>query len=83
MTRTGTVIRCVPRYGYDFAEVRSVEIDVPRDASEADVHSALERWFAAIGIADAVFAVETDDHGLFAIINDEAYHTRWGKSLGL
>ncbi len=83
MTRIGTVVRCVPRYGYDFAEVRAVELGVSRDAGESEVHAALERWFAAIGLDDAVFAIETDANGVFAIINDEAYHVRWGKSLGL
>jgi len=38
-------------------------------------------YFAARGISDAVYDVNVDDDGWFAVINDEAYGQRWGTPL--
>lgn len=80
MKRTSTTIRCVPRFGYDSTDVRMLDVDVP-DSEESSLHEALSTWFTAHGIADAVFAVEMDEDGYFAIVNDEAFSANWGERL--
>jgi hypothetical protein len=81
MKRTLTTIRCVPRYGYDFASVRTVDLDLPEGWDDDDLKPILETWFGQRGIADAVYAVEVDDDGFFAVINDEVFHVAWGEEL--
>ena len=34
-----------------------------------------------LGGGDAVYDIEVDDDGYFAVINDEAYDVRWGTPL--
>ena len=83
MRKTGTTIRCVPRLGYDYTQVRVIDIDL-LDAHEMDHRSLrdmLEFWFAERGIDDAVYDLETDRDGLLAIINDEAFLHTWGSEL--
>lgn len=81
MKKTLTTIRCVPRYGFDYTEVRSIDIGLTDVDDAQELADAIRRWFAAIGIADALYAIEVDDNGYFAIINDEAYHQDWGVPL--
>ncbi len=81
MKRTLTTLRCVPRFGYDFTEVRTVDLDIEADADELALEHALRDYFAQRGIVDAVFGIAADDSGFFAIINDEAYHHDWGERL--
>lgn len=79
MRRTSTSIRCVPRFGYDFAQVRSVDLDLPDQWDDDDLRGTLDAWFRMRGIAGAIYDVDADDNGFFAIVNDEAYHVRWGE----
>ncbi len=81
MKKTALMIRCVPRYGFDNTEVRTVDLDLPRDVDEATVREALTFYFASRGIGDALYDVGSDDYGFYAIINDEAYDSRWGTPL--
>ena len=81
MKRTATTIRCVPRYGYENTEVRLVDLDLPHDAEEQELYQALLYWFSSRGITNAVYDMQADDDGYFAIINDEVYHVPWGKPL--
>ncbi|MCG3126621.1 MAG: hypothetical protein CHACPFDD_01472 [Phycisphaerae bacterium] len=83
MTKVATTVRCVPRYGFDYADVRTVVLDLPHGAEEHDIESALGRWFAQRGISDAVYAIEVDDDGYFAVINDEVFGAEWGTPVGL
>ena len=83
MTRVVTNIRCVPRYGYDYTEVRTVDLELPAGFDDAHLHRVLNRWFAQRGIEQAVFAIDVDDDGYFAVINDEAYQQPWGIPLDL
>lgn len=78
--RTLTTVRCVPRFGYEGTEVRMVELDL-HDTDDAAIRTALTRWFAQRGIADAVYDITLDEDGFFAVINDEAYAETWGDSL--
>ncbi|MEW6197825.1 MAG: hypothetical protein AB1601_04060 [Planctomycetota bacterium] len=81
MRKTALMVRCVPRYGFDNTEVRTVDLDVPRDADERTLHEALTFYFAGRGISDAVYDIGVDDNGFFAIVNDEAYEVPWGTPL--
>lgn len=81
MKKTALMVRCVPRYGFDNAEVRTIDLDVPRDADEETLRHALTFYFAGRGISDAVYDVDVDDYGYFAIINDEVYDFAWGTPL--
>lgn len=81
MKKTALMMRCVPRYGYDHTEVRTVDLDVPRDADEQKLQQALYVFFSAHGISDAIYDIDVDDDGFFAIINDEAYEHQWGTPL--
>lgn len=81
MKKTATTIRCVPRYGYDHTEVRVVDLDLPRDAEEQELYQALLFWFSSRGMADAIYDMQVDDNGYFAVINDEVYNIRWGTPL--
>jgi hypothetical protein len=81
MRKTATTIRCVPRFGYDHTQVRTVDVDLSAHAEEQELTLVLQIWFANRGIADAVYAIEHDDNGYFAIINDEAFESAWGEPL--
>ncbi|MCK4341475.1 MAG: hypothetical protein KAY37_07120 [Phycisphaerae bacterium] len=81
MKRTALMIRCVPRYGFDNTEVRTIDLDLARDAEEELLREAVYFYFAARGISDAVYDIDVDDDGYFAVINDEAYDIQWGTPL--
>jgi hypothetical protein len=81
MKRTATTIRCVPRYGYPGTEVRIVDLDLPEDLEDDALLEALRLWFALRGLQQAVYDIDVDDNGYFAIINDEAYAQQWGAPL--
>ena len=81
MKRTALMVRCVPRFGYDHTEVRTIDLEVARDASEEQLRAAVTFYFAARGISEAVFDVAADDYGWYAVINDEAYEVDWGTPL--
>lgn len=81
MRKTVTSMRCVPRYGYEFADVRMVDLDVRNAYDENELRIATQVFFAALGIEDAVYDIDVDDDGYFAIINDEAYLSNWGEAL--
>lgn len=81
MKKTALMIRCVPRFGYDNTEVRTIDVDVVRDAEREDVLDAVGFFFASRGIADAVYDVDADDDGYFAVINDEVFEHTWGTPL--
>lgn len=74
-------MRCVPRFGYAETEVRTVDVDLPSGAEEEEIRTELSEWFARRGIADAVYGIDVDDDGYFAVINDEAYENEWGTPL--
>ena len=75
------MIRCVPRFGYDNTEVRTIDLEVAREAEEEELRQAVYFYFAARGISDAVYDIAVDDNGYFAVINDEAYDVQWGTPL--
>ncbi len=77
--KTLTTIRCVPRYGFEFANVREISIGISPDQDGEEMLQALNAWFEAHGIVDAVYAIDFDDDGCFAIVNDEAYESEWGR----
>jgi hypothetical protein len=79
--RVQTKIRCVPRFGYDFAQVREIDVDVENSHDDAELRSAVNLYFAARGISDALYDLDVDDDGYFAIVNDEAFHDDWGTPL--
>lgn len=81
MKKTGLMIRCVPRYGFERTEVRTIDLDLPPDAREEELHQAVCFFFAARGIGDAVYDIQVDEDGYFAVINDEAYNAQWGTPL--
>jgi hypothetical protein len=81
MRKTALMIRCVPRCGFDNTEVRTVDLELPHDADEGTVREALTFFFAARGISDALYDVDVDDNGYFAVVNDEAYASNWGTPL--
>ncbi len=81
MRKTATTVRCVPRFGYDNTGVRTVNLDLSQEADEQELRQALTFYFAMRGISDAVYDIEVDDYGFFAVINDEAYDADWGTTL--
>jgi hypothetical protein len=81
MRKTATTVRCVPRCGFDRTEVRGVDLDLIDAADELELLRALQGWFAARGIADAVYDLDVDNNGFFAIINDEVYDEEWGSPI--
>lgn len=78
MRRTMTQVRCVPRFGYADTEVRTVGLDVANAHDEVQLAKALRIYFSSRGIADALYDMDVDDDGWFAIINDEAFAQAWG-----
>ena len=81
MRKILTTIRCVPRYGYEHAQVRMVDLELHDVANEEEIRNTLKLWFAHRGIADAVYDIAVDDDGHFAVINDDAYHEQWGETV--
>ncbi len=79
MRKTLTTVRCVPRFGYEHTQVRTVDLELLNAANEHELLQALRTWFAHRGIPDAVYDIGVDDNGFFAIINDEAYQHDWGE----
>ena len=79
--RTLTTVRCVPRYGYDYARVRTIDLDLRDPHDDELLAHMLRDWFSLRGIPDALYDVDVDDDGFFAIINDEAYLVEWGEEL--
>lgn len=79
--RVQTKVRCVPRFGYEFAQVREIDVDVENGHDDVELRSAVESYFAARGLSEALYDLEVDDNGYFAIVNDEAFHDEWGTSL--
>ena len=65
--RTLTAIRCVPRYGYDHAQVRTVDIDLADPHDDDAMLRLLRAWFDSIGVPDAVYDLAVDDDGFFAV----------------
>jgi hypothetical protein len=81
MERILTTIRCVPRFGYEYTNVRTVDIDVVDANDEQELFNALTLWFNARNIPDAVYDIDVDDDGFFAIVNDEAFRQNWGTPI--
>ncbi len=81
MKKTATTMRCVPRYGYDHTNVRTIDIDLEDTDDEQELLAAVRQWFNHRGIADAVYDITVDDDGFLAVINDEAYAEDWGTPL--
>lgn len=81
MKRTALKLRCVPRYGFEDTEVRTIDLDLRPDCEERPLLDAVQFYFASRGISDAVYAIDVDDNGYFAIINDEVYNSEWGTPL--
>jgi hypothetical protein len=81
MKRTALMLRCVPRYGYENTEVRTIDLPLPQDVDERQLRDAVYFYFAARGISDAVYDIDSDEQGYFAVINDEAYDFKWGTPL--
>lgn len=81
MKRIATTVRCVPRYGYDYTQVREVDLELPEGWDDHQLNAALSQYFSYKSIADAVFAIDSDEGGFFAVINDEAYLQNWGEPL--
>lgn len=81
MKRIATTIRCVPRYGYPGTEVRTVDLELPREPEDGALLEVLRLWFTLHGLPQAVYDIDVDDDGYFAIINDEAYAREWGAPL--
>ncbi|MBK9120958.1 MAG: hypothetical protein IPM18_15365 [Phycisphaerales bacterium] len=81
MKKTAYMLRCLPRCGFDHTEVRMVDLDLTPHADVEVVREALTLFFAVRGISEAVYAVDFDHDGPYAIINDEAYEHAWGTPL--
>ncbi len=81
MKTTALMVRCVPRYGFDNTEVRTIDLHLPQHAEEEELKEAVFFYFASLGLDDALYAIEVDDNGFFAVINDEAYDRPWGRPL--
>ena len=81
MKRTATTIRCVPRYGYESTNVRTIDLDLDADVDERGLLAALRTWFAQRHLPEAVFDVGVDEDGYFAVINDETFAEDWGTPL--
>lgn len=81
MKKIAHMIRCVPRFGYENTEVRSIDVELPPDVELDELRRVIEFYFASRGIGDAVFDVNCDDDGYFAVINDEAFELVWGQPL--
>lgn len=79
--KVSTRVRCVPRFGYDNTQVREIDIDVENSHDDSELREALRMWFESRGIDDALFDLEVDDNGYFAIVNDEAFAAKWGTPL--
>ena len=54
MKKTATTIRCVPRYGYEGTDVRTIDLDLADSADEPELAKAVGKWFDERGIAFGV-----------------------------
>ena len=81
MKKIATTVRCVPRFGYEGTDVRTIDLDLADTADEHELADSARRWFEERGIADAVYDITVDDDGFFAVINDEVYAAEWGTPL--
>jgi hypothetical protein len=81
MKRTATTIRCIPRLGLDSTQVRVIEVDLPEGWDDRDLQVILDGWFRQHGASEAVYSVEVDNDGYFAIINDDAFERTWGEEI--
>lgn len=81
MRKTALMLRCVPRFGFDNSEVRTIDLDVPPGVEEEELRHAVQFFFSSRGISDALYDIDVDDYGFFAIINDEIYDWDWGTPL--
>ena len=81
MRKTLTTIRCVPRFGYDYAEVRTIDLDLLDVSDEKELRQTLQEWFTLRGLPDAIFDINWDDYGHLAIVNDDAFLQVWGEPL--
>lgn len=63
MKKIATTVRCVPRFGYEYSQVREVDIDLPEGWDDEQLRVALSHFFAYRSISDAVFAIDADDDG--------------------
>lgn len=81
MKKIVTTLRCVPRLGLPNTGLRVIDLDVAEDAEDRELLDAASAFFANKGIADAVYDIDVDDDGFFAIINDEAYERDWGLAV--
>lgn len=81
MKKLALMVRCVPRFGYANTEVRSIDLEASHEPELEDLRRAIEFFFSSRGIADAVFDVNVDNDGYFAVINDEAYERDWGRPI--
>ena len=79
--KVSTRVRCVPRCGFEYTQVREIDIDVENSHDDAELRTAIQQWFDSRGIEDALFDLEVDDNGYFAIVNDEAFAGKWGTPL--
>ena len=79
--KIATTIRCVPRFGFEGTEVRGIDIDLPSEAGPEELFEVLRYYFACRGIADAVYDIQVDDNGYFAVVNDEAFGQPWGARM--
>ncbi len=78
MRKTVTTIRCLPRFGYDHAQVRTIDLDLCDCSNVRELAATLREWFTLRGMPEALFDTGADDYGFYAIINDEAYYEEWG-----
>lgn len=75
------MVRCMPRCGFDHTEVRTIDLDLPRDVEEDTLREVLTFYFASRGISDALYDITVDEYGYLAVINDEAFNAEWGAPL--
>lgn len=79
--KLSTTVRCIPRFGYADTEVRTIDLNLRKDADESILYTELTNWFEDHGIEDAVYDVSVDNNGYIAIVNDDAYDADWGEPL--
>ncbi|MCA9245073.1 MAG: hypothetical protein KDA32_14035 [Phycisphaerales bacterium] len=71
----------MPRYGYDSTGVRTIDLDMFASFTPGELYEALRVFFLSRGIEEAIYDVDHDEDGWYAIINDEAYESEWGTPL--
>ncbi|MDX2201081.1 MAG: hypothetical protein SF069_19170 [Phycisphaerae bacterium] len=71
----------MPRVGLEHTEVREIEVDCDQPHDDEFLRESIERFFSRRGLGEALYDLEVDDNGYFAVVNDEAYQQSWGTSL--